>query len=117
MKILLIDDDSTILDVMGDLLRSRGHDVETACDGQEGIEKLFGGARFDLFITDLNMPRLDGYGFACKARKMTDAPILLHTGEVQPQMKEGVSAIIDKGNMKQIKKWLNNVWPTYRGCE
>lgn len=42
-------------------LRKFGHDVETATDGEEGIRK-FDEKRFDLVITDIKMPRLDGNG-------------------------------------------------------
>lgn len=59
--ILVIDDEKHILEMIEMALRKFGHDVETATDGEEGIRK-FDEKRFDLVITDIKMPRLDGNG-------------------------------------------------------
>ncbi|MCJ7772263.1 MAG: response regulator [Desulfobacterales bacterium] len=59
--ILVIDDEKHILEMIEMALTKFGHDVETATDGEEGIRK-FDEKRFDLVITDIKMPRLDGNG-------------------------------------------------------
>ena len=59
--ILVIDDEKGILRVIRETLTRFGHDVEIAIDGIEGIEK-FDHGRYDMVITDLRMPRLDGKG-------------------------------------------------------
>ena len=58
--ILVIDDEKTILSAIKIALARAGFEVEIASDGQEGIQK-FSGGRFDLVITDLRMPGLDGH--------------------------------------------------------
>jgi DNA-binding response OmpR family regulator len=58
-RILVIDDEKTILSAIKIALSRAGFEVEIASDGQEGIQK-FNSGRFDLVITDLRMPGLDG---------------------------------------------------------
>lgn len=57
--ILLIDDEKTVLDVVFQALTRAGFKIETAQDGQEGIKK-FDNGYFDLVITDMLMPAVDG---------------------------------------------------------
>ena len=59
--ILVIDDEKGILGVIREALTRSGHDVETALDGIEGIQKFDDGS-YDMVITDLRMPGLDGKG-------------------------------------------------------
>jgi DNA-binding response OmpR family regulator len=58
-QILVIDDQEFILDTVRDALTMNGYAVEVAADGQEGIQK-FDDGNFDLVITDMKMPGLDG---------------------------------------------------------
>ncbi len=60
-KILVIDDEKGILQLISQALTRFGHKVETAGDGQEGIDK-FDGGNFDIVITDMCMPGVDGNG-------------------------------------------------------
>jgi len=61
--ILVIDDEKGILQLIHQALTRFGYKVETAVDGQEGIKK-FDGGNFDIVITDIRMPRVDGNGVA-----------------------------------------------------
>ncbi len=58
-QILVIDDEEFILDTVQEALTMNGYKVEVAADGQEGIQKFDDGC-FDLVITDMQMPGLDG---------------------------------------------------------
>ena len=58
-QILVIDDQEYILDTVREALTMNGYEVEVAADGQEGIQKFDDGS-FDLVITDMQMPGLDG---------------------------------------------------------
>ena len=58
-KILVIDDEKVIINMLQKLLEMYGHDVDTADDGGEGIQK-FDSDCFDLVITDICMPGIDG---------------------------------------------------------
>ncbi len=57
--VLAIDDERIMLNIMGKALTKFGYSVETASNGEEGIEK-FNGGQYDLVITDLCMPHADG---------------------------------------------------------
>jgi DNA-binding response OmpR family regulator len=61
--ILVIEDDDGILDLIEAALKHFGHAVVTARDGRDGISK-FDRGEFDLVITDLRMPEIDGLGVA-----------------------------------------------------
>ena len=66
--ILVIDDEKGILQLMHEALTMYGHKVETADDGLEGIKKFDDGC-FDIVITDVRMPVIDGNGVAAHIRK------------------------------------------------
>lgn len=80
--ILLIDDDCQILTSLSQALKHVGHEVEVACDGDEGIELIDSGYKCDLVITDITMPRVDGNAVARHIRSSDrqDTPIIAITG-------------------------------------
>lgn len=85
LRLLLIDDDAILLKSLGDALRRDGHTTVAAEGGQEGIEIFRAaqehGAAFDLVITDLGMPKLDGRGVAIAIKSLAPkVPIILLTG-------------------------------------
>lgn len=61
-RILVVDDDESIRELCALVLRTAGYRVETAMHGADGLDRLKGSA-FDLVITDINMPELDGLEF------------------------------------------------------
>ncbi len=58
-KILLVDDETGIRNLLSEVLSGEGFDVKVAKDGLESLDRLERDS-FDLVITDINMPRLDG---------------------------------------------------------
>lgn len=80
LRILLAEDDDRLRELMALQIESLGHCVEVAADGTEALEK-FGGSKFDLILTDLSMPRLNGIALVEAARKrMAEIPIIMLTG-------------------------------------
>jgi signal transduction histidine kinase/CheY-like chemotaxis protein len=61
-RILVVEDEPTIAQLIADVLREEGHQVEPVLDSQEGLTRI-SRAHFDLVICDLRMPRLDGPAF------------------------------------------------------
>src|SRR3989304_3935316 len=59
MRILVFDDEKIKRITLADDLATQGHEVVMACDGEEALEKISQG-RFDVVVTDLKMPKLDG---------------------------------------------------------
>lgn len=67
-KILVVDDERGIRLLLSEVLLSQGFEVRSAKDGQESLEVLKDD-HFDLVITDINMPRLDGMGMLERMHK------------------------------------------------
>jgi two-component system chemotaxis response regulator CheY len=94
MTILAIDDSRTMRNLLNATLRSAGFEVNLADDGEDGLRK-FDDSDPDLVITDINMPRLDGFGFIEAARsRQRDrvVPILVLTTESADQLKQRARA-------------------------
>ena len=60
-QILLVEDDTSMLATLSLAMRSKGHHVTTAGDGDEALERL-SAERFDVVVTDILMPAMDGLG-------------------------------------------------------
>ena len=67
-KILLVDDMKGVRDAVTFILERGGHDVAQAADGLDGLDKLKN-RHFDLIISDVLMPKLDGAEFARRLRE------------------------------------------------
>ncbi len=79
-RILVIDDEADVRELLRDILSDAGHDVEMAHNGCEGIE-MFEKQAYDLVLTDLGMPVMSGWEVAGKIRQMNKCvPIALVTG-------------------------------------
>jgi two-component system, OmpR family, KDP operon response regulator KdpE len=77
-KILVVDDEAAIRKVVRDALEHEGHAVETAAAGADAVGRLEAGG-FDLLITDLNMPGMDGLELVRRVRRFSALPILILT--------------------------------------
>ena len=60
--ILLVDDEKKMRHLLAIMLSAKGYEIDQAGDGEEALAKLTGGARYDLVISDIKMPGLDGMG-------------------------------------------------------
>ncbi len=67
-KILVVEDEENIRNLLFDVLSIGGYKVTLAKDGQESLNRMKN-RRFDLIITDINMPRLDGLGLLKKMKR------------------------------------------------
>ena len=79
IRVLLIEDEKKIADTLAKGLRELGYDVEIAYDGKIGL-RLYGGGKFDLIITDINLPGINGYEL-CRAIRSTNQhiPVIMLT--------------------------------------
>ena len=106
MRILLVDDDPAVCDSMRLLLELDGHAVTTEERPSAAIEKFqtaaAGGVAFQVVITDLAMPVLDGYKVAAAMREIVPGtPIILLTGwgqqvSAEPALRSLVSETLGK---------------------
>ncbi len=84
-KILVVDDESGIRFLLSEVLLNKGFEVSLASDGQESLDKLEQD-HFDLVVTDINMPRLDGVAMLKQMKKTCrDVKIIIMTGNPTDQ--------------------------------
>jgi two-component system chemotaxis response regulator CheY len=89
-RILLVDDSPTILNLLGLVFREHGYEVRQAKDGLEALE-LLQREPVDLIITDVNMPRLDGFSLISAVRAqpgLAKLPIIVLSTEASPRDQE-----------------------------
>ena len=76
MKILVVDDETLIRDVVREYLELDGFSVEEARDGDEALDK-FQQEQFDLVIMDIMMPKKDGFQTLKEMKQIKDIPVLM----------------------------------------
>jgi len=95
-RVLVVDDEESMRLLVARAIAMDGHDITTAADGAEALE-LLGSAQtaFDLLLTDIQMPVMDGIALALTAaRDFPDLTILLMTGfAAQRERASGLNAI------------------------
>ena len=65
--VLIVDDSKVARDLHGFMLESGGYEVQQAVNGSEALEKVLA-TQFDLIVTDVNMPQMDGYELTRRIR-------------------------------------------------
>ena len=79
-RILVVDDEQAVRDLLAKTLTMADYDVDTAPDGPSALERLRA-VEYDLLITDLKMPGMDGLSVIREARRQTsDLPVIIITG-------------------------------------
>jgi two-component system chemotaxis response regulator CheY len=118
--VLVVDDSVSMRQMVNFTLTGAGYEVVEAGDGKEAVDKLNGGAKPNLVITDLNMPNMDGISLIKAVRGMTAhkfTPILMLTTESSnDKKKEGQSAgatgwVVKPFNPEQMLATIKKVMP------
>jgi two-component system chemotaxis sensor kinase CheA len=107
-RVLVIDDSITTRMLEQSILESAGYEVELATSGEEGLRKAREG-RFGLFIVDVEMPGMDGFGFLAEKRAdaaLRDVPAIMVTSrgdeaDRRRGLEAGARAYIVKGEFDQ----------------
>ena len=84
-RILVIDDEKDIIEILQAILQHEGYDVITAYDGEEGLRKV-AEQKPDLIVTDIMMPKIDGFAFTQKVKEdpdTCDIPVVMLTAKDQ----------------------------------
>jgi len=84
LRVLIVDDEPVLRELLMDLLKSAGHEVESARDGRAALRLALEG-RFDVILSDLKMPGLDGQGLyesVCRERPEMARRFVFTTGDV-----------------------------------
>ena len=119
-KILIVDDEADIIEILQFVLETNGYECITAFDGEEGL-KLAKEANPDLIILDVMMPKINGYKISRLLKydvKYKNIPILMITARSQDKDKQigeetGADEYITKpfqieNVLEKVKKYLGN---------
>jgi len=80
-RILIVDDDPFIRDILADIYQSNAYTTETAENGQDALAKLSAGNGIDMVVSDMNMPVMNGLELLKTIRlKDPDLPVIILTG-------------------------------------
>ncbi len=99
--ILIIDDSMSMRQTVGIALRGAGYEVVEASDGRHALTKL-DGRKFNLIISDVNMPNMDGISFVKAAKQLPNyrfTPIIMLTTE-------GDAAKKQEGKDAGVRAWV-----------
>lgn len=77
-RILVVEDEEDIREILRNYLSAEGYHVVLADDGVDGIAKFHGGS-YDLILLDVMMPKIDGFGVCELIRRESDIPIIMLT--------------------------------------
>ena len=103
-RVLVVEDDAAIADVLRRVLRQEGHEVRSAEDGVEALE-LAESFVPDLVILDLGLPKLDGVEVCRRLRAESDAPILILTARTDTDDRvEGLDSGADDYLVKPFER-------------
>ena len=114
-RILVVDDQKPIRDIIEKILSGMGFEVTVARNGREGLDMFLQG-HFQLVLTDLEMPKMDGWTLASHIReKSSGTPIILLTGSDRDKVIEklkasGVDEVIFKPfKLVEIEKTVHRI--------
>jgi len=99
--ILIVDDSTSLRQVVGIALKGAGYEVIEGCDGKDALTKL-DGRKIHLIISDVNMPNMDGITFLTHVKQHPRhkfAPVIMLTTEGQDAKKE-------QGRAAGAKAWI-----------
>lgn len=126
VRLLLIDDSLSIRKFVGKMLESAGYQVDTAVDGEDGFRKA-ATAQYSLIITDLEMPKLNGFEVVQGLRSRPDTkdtPVLVMTtraGEKHHQMAMNIGAtayitkpVEERILLQEIERWVGRAPVTHK---
>lgn len=90
-RVLLVEDEDMVRAVAERALARAGYTVTTASDGDEGLEIVANGAEFDIIVSDVVMPAMDGPSMVREIRKLRPSlPVLFMSGYAEEQLREQI---------------------------
>ncbi len=119
-RILLVEDEDTVRAVAERALARQGYTVVTAADGDEGLEAIKADGGFDLVVSDVVMPSMDGPAMAREIRKLAPKmPVLFMSGYAEEQLRreidiEGMHFIPKPFSVQQIAAKVGQVLGAHR---
>lgn len=106
--VMVVDDSSSVRQVVSIALKGAGYEVIEACDGKDALNKL-SGQKIHLMISDVNMPNMDGITFVKEVKKLANykfTPIIMLTTESQEARKQETGNRKQEGQAAGAKAWV-----------
>ena len=100
--ILIVDDSFSLRQTISLALKSAGYEVVEAIDGQDALKKL-DGRKYNLIISDVNMPNMDGLSFVRELKQLPDykfTPVVMLTTESTDARKQ-------EGRLIGVRAWVH----------
>ena len=82
-KILVVDDDKSMVNMIKDVLEMEGYAVTTAFDGEQALKQVQ--KQSDIILLDINLPKMDGFSICKEVRRYSDVPIMFITARVNEE--------------------------------
>ena len=118
MKVLIVDDDTDLLDVMTYALRREGYDVLGAADGLQALDRLRSDLP-DIVVLDVRLPQLNGFEVCRRIRHISEVPIIMLTGRTEePDVLRGLQLGADDDMTKpfSLKQLAARIETIMRRC-
>ena len=117
---MIVDDNADLRDALGMLLRSEGHHVVEAANGQLALDLLVSGAKVDVIILDLMMPVMDGATFLARKARTVQAgvPVMIFSSAPSSGVEgfAGVLEVVPKlegiGELLAALGRATGIWPS-----
>lgn len=112
-RILIADDEEMMASYLAAALENKGHEVHLSPNGEHALETLQNAGRFDLLLSDMKMPKMDGRQLiesVFQQEKLADLPIIIMSGyvsldEIDDLLKAGALAYLPKPiNLQDLEK-------------
>lgn len=113
-RLLVVDDEAPVRRMLEDVLRSFGYEVSVAASGDEAL-RLFDDGGYDLVMTDLLMPGMDGWEVTARVRRAAPAvPVVMLTGSVpdidlERIRREAITLVHKPATLDHLRAVLRNV--------
>jgi CheY-like chemotaxis protein len=113
-RILVVDDDASVRQLVATILADEGFEVEQAVDGVDALAKIAAQA-YDAIVSDLQMPRLDGLSLLREIRRRgIEVPVIIHSARVDASIeavlrRAGATRVLSKGPMEVLLQSVGDV--------
>lgn len=99
-RILVVEDDLDIQELLKNFLQEAGYEISLAGDGVEALS-LFSASRFDLVLLDVMLPRTDGFAVCELIRKQSQVPVIMQNDSLQ-KLRSGLQQLYGHGGRNRL---------------
>jgi PAS domain S-box-containing protein len=102
-RVLVVDDDDKVAEISASMLQAKGYKVTASCSARAALEKLGNGDRYELLITDIDMPMMNGFELAAEAkRRVPDLAVMYMSGAVLEDPESNVDVLLKPFSAPQL---------------